>query len=137
MMRPPFFAVCGHANIDVQLHVKELPKPGQSVLVLDRRTVWGGTACNIARHAGGLGVGVRLWSRVGDDFPSNWRGALEADGVELAFLDVVRGGRTPTCTILTDLVDRQMYAMDQGAMGQMAENPPDPGLLEGIGSAGW
>ena len=45
--RPPFLAVCGHTNIDVQLHVKELPKAGQSVPVLDRRTVWGGTAANI------------------------------------------------------------------------------------------
>lgn len=137
MTRAPFFAVCGHTNIDVQLQVKELPKAGQSVPVLDRRTVWGGTACNIARHAAGLGIGVRLWSRVGDDFPANWRDALLSDGVDLAHLDVARGGRTPTCTILTDLLDRQCYAMDQGAMGQMAENPPDPSLIEGLGSGGW
>ncbi|HJQ93638.1 MAG TPA: carbohydrate kinase family protein [Candidatus Thermoplasmatota archaeon] len=133
----PFLAVCGHTNIDVQLHVKELPKAGQSVPVLDRRTVWGGTACNVARHAAGLGVGTRLWSRVGDDFPTNWRQALEDDGVDLAYLDVAKGGRTPTCTILTDLLDRQCYAMDQGAMATMAENPPRPALVDGLSAGGW
>jgi sugar/nucleoside kinase (ribokinase family) len=137
MSRQPFFAVCGHTNIDVQLQVKELPKAGQSVPVLDRRTVWGGTACNIARHAAGLGVGVRLWSRVGDDFPSNWRDALVGDGVDLSFLDVAKGGRTPMCTILTDLLDRQCYAMDQGAMGAMAENPPPAALVDGLSPGGW
>jgi adenosine kinase len=136
-MPVPFVAVCGHTNIDVQLQVKELPKAGQSVPVLDRRTVWGGTACNIARHLAGLGVGVRLWSRVGDDFPANWRDALLSDGVDLSFLDVAKGGRTPTCTILTDLLDRQCYAMDQGAMGQMAENPPDLSLVQGLAQGGW
>lgn len=137
MARTPFFAVCGHTNIDVQLQVQELPKAGQSVPVLDRRTVWGGTACNIARHAAGLGVGVRLWSRVGDDFPANWRDALVGDGVDLSFLDTAKGGRTPTCTILTDLLDRQCYAMDQGAMSAMAENPPPEGLVDGLSPGGW
>jgi sugar/nucleoside kinase (ribokinase family) len=133
----PFLAVCGHTNIDVQLHVKELPKAGTSVPVLDRRTVWGGTACNIARHAAGLGVGVRLWSRVGDDFPADWREALVKDGVDLTHLDVAKGGRTPTCTILTDLLDRQCFAMDQGAMAAMAENPPAPALVDGLAAGGW
>ena len=135
--RPPFLAACGHTNLDVQLHVQELPKAGQSVPVLDRRTVWGGTACNIARHAAGLGLGVRLWSRVGDDFPANWRDALLADGVDLAFLDVAKGGRTPMCPIRTDLLDRQCFAMDQGAMGQMAEHPPAAAILDGLAPGGW
>ncbi|HLF17056.1 MAG TPA: carbohydrate kinase family protein [Candidatus Thermoplasmatota archaeon] len=133
---PAFLAVCGHTNIDVQLQVKEIPKPGQSVPVLDRRTVWGGTACNIARHAAGLGVPVRLWSRVGDDFPADWRAALLADGVDLRF-DAVKGGRTPTCYILTDLLDRQSYCMDQGPMAGMTENGPPDSLLQGMSAGSW
>lgn len=133
----PFLAVCGHTNLDVQLSVKEIPKPGQSVPVLERRTVWGGTACNIARQAGGLGVPVRLWSRVGDDFPADWRAAIVADGVDLAQLDVVKGGRTPTCFILTDLLDRQSYCMDQGPMAAMLEHPPAPLLLDGLAEGAW
>jgi adenosine kinase len=133
---PPKLVVLGHTNLDVQLSVQELPKAGQSVPVLERRTVWGGTACNVARQAAGLGVPVRLWSRVGDDFPADWRQALEQDGVELAF-DEVKGGRTPTCFILMDLLDRQSCAMDQGPMGNMAESPPTPKLLDGLVEGAW
>ncbi len=135
--REPFLAVCGHTNLDVQLQVKEIPKAGQSVAVIDRRVVWGGTACNIARHAAGLGLGVRLWSRVGADFPADWRVALEADGVDLSQLDVVAGDNTPTCYILTDLIDRQAFCMDQGPMAQIAENPPKPALIDGLAKGGW
>lgn len=130
-------AVCGHTNLDVQLMVQELPRSGQSAPVLERRTVWGGTAANIARHAGGLGVPVRLWSRVGTDFPEAWRDALTADGVDLAHLDVDPNGRTPTCFVLTDLVDQQAYCMDQGPMATMAAHPPGPRLLEGFGPGDW
>ncbi len=132
---PAYLAVCGHTNIDIQLRVKELPVPGASSPVLDRRHVWGGTAANIARHAGGLGVPVRLWSRVGDDLPADWRDLLLGDGVSLDHLDIVEGGRTPTCYILTDDEGRQSYCMDQGPMGQMADNPPQDTLLEDL--TGW
>lgn len=140
-MTPPAanlrLAVCGHTNLDVQLMVQELPRPGQSAPVLERRTVWGGTAANIARHAAGLGVPVRLWSRVGADFPPAWRDALAADGVDLAHLDVDEAGRTPTCFVLTDLVDQQAYCMDQGPMATMAAHPPSRRLVEGLGAGDW
>lgn len=136
-MRAPFLAVCGHTNVDVQLQVRELPQAGQSAPVLDRRTVWGGTAANIARHAGGLGVPTRLWSRVGTDFPPDWRAALAGDGVDLTWLDTVAGGRTPTCFILTDALDRQAYCMDQAVMEAMAEHPPPASFAEGLGTDGW
>jgi adenosine kinase len=130
-------AVAGHSNLDVQLMVKELPKPGQSTPAIERRTVWGGTAANVARHAGGLGVPVRLWSRVGPDFPAAWRAALEKDGVDLAFLDVAKDALTPTCYILTDLLDRQSYVMDEAAMGRIDEHPAGPELLNGLTEDAW
>lgn len=134
---PAFLAVCGHTNLDVHLQVQDLPKPGQSVPVLERRTLWGGTAANIARQAAGLGVPTRMWSRVGDDFPAAWRQALHDDGVDLAFLETVRGGRTPTCFILTDLVDRQCYAIDQGPMARMEEAPIGAEFLNGLPEDAW
>lgn len=129
--------VCGHANLDVQLTLQEIPRGGLSSPVLDRRVVWGGTGANVARHAAGLGVPVRLWARVGADFPPDWRKALEGDGVDLQFLDVDGKAQTPTCYVLTDLVDRQAYAMDQGAMASMAAHPPTPQLLDGFGPGDW
>lgn len=133
----PFLVLCGHTNLDVHLQVAELPKPGQSVPVLERRTAWGGTAANIARHAGGLGLPARLWSRVGEDFPALWRKALEEGGVDLGHLDVVKGAQTPTCFILTDTLDRQSYCMDQGPMGDLAEHGAPPALLDGLAEGAW
>jgi ribokinase len=132
-----FLAVCGHTNLDVHLQVQDLPRPGQSVPVLERRTLWGGTAANIARQAAGLGVPTRMWSRVGDDFPAAWRQALADEGVDLAFLETVRGGRTPTCFILTDLLDRQCYAIDQGPMARMEEAPIGKEFLNGLPDGAW
>lgn len=128
----PFVAVCGHTNLDVHLQVPELPRPGQSSPVLERRIEWGGTAANIARHAGSLGVGVRLWSRVGKDFPAEWRQALQDDGVLLEHLEVDALRLTPTCYIATDSLDRQQFFMDQGAMVDLAQNPAPLSLLDGI-----
>lgn len=132
---PADLAVLGHTNIDVQMRMETLPGRGQSVPVADRRTVYGGTACNIARHAAGLGLQARLWSRVGPDFPPDWKVGLVDDGVDLAFLDIDQEGRTPTCFILTDDEGEQAYCMDQGAMGAMKENPPSTSLLDGL--EGW
>lgn len=131
----PFLAVCGHTNLDVHLHVKELPKPGQSTPVLDRRVLWGGTACNIAVHAASLGVATRLWSRVGPDFPADWRTALLRLGIGLEFLEMDAASRTPTCTIATDLLERQQFFMDQGAMGRLDENPVPAAVAAGV--RGW
>lgn len=136
--RPAFLAACGHANLDVQIGVQDLPHAGASTPAVERRTVYGGTACNIARHAAGLGVPTRLWARVGGDFPPAWRDGLEADGVDLVHLDVEPDGRTPTCYIFTDAQKRQSYVMDQGAMAHATEHPPGPGFLEGLAvSGGW
>lgn len=133
--RTAYLAVLGHTNLDVQLHVSALPRPGESRPVLERRTVWGGTAANIARHAAGLGVPTRLWSRVGSDFPDEWRAALEADGVDLVHLVVAEDAATPTCFILTDRRGQQSYAMDQGAMRDLARHPAAPAVVDGV--EGW
>ena len=115
-----YLTVLGHSNIDVQLNVAAMPGGGRSSPVSDRRTVYGGTANNIARHAAGMGVPVRLWSRVGGDFPPEWKVGLEDDGVELHF---DQADRTPTCYILTVPDGEQAYCMDQGAMTPPYEVP--------------
>ncbi len=132
-----FLAVCGHTNLDVHLQVKELPKPEQSTPVLHRRKSWGGTGANIAHQAASLGVPVRLWSLVGDDMPVAWRTALSDAGVDTSWIATVPGKDTPSCFVLTDLVDRQSYCMDEGAMAAMAEHPPPDLILDGLAPGGW
>src|SRR5688572_17707165 len=43
----------------------------------------------------------------------------------------------PTCFVLTDLLDRQSYCIDQGPMQAMVENPPTETLLAGMGDGDW
>lgn len=136
-MKAPFLAVCGHSNLDVLLRVKDLPRAGQSTPVLQRRVVRGGNGSNIASHAASLGVPVRLWSRVGDDFPPEWRTDLEALGVDVSHLAVASGTATPTCFVFTDAMDRQCFAIDGGPMTAMAQAPPGPDLVKDLAPGGW
>lgn len=135
--RAPFLAVCGHSNLDVLLRVKDLPQAGQSTPVIERRVARGGNGSNIASHAASLGVPVRLWSRVGDDFPEDWRRDLQQLGVDVSHLAVARGTATPTCFIFTDLLDRQCFAIDGGPMTAMAQSPPGPELVHGLAPGAW
>ncbi|HET6398068.1 MAG TPA: carbohydrate kinase family protein [Candidatus Thermoplasmatota archaeon] len=133
----PFLAVCGHTNLDVLMRVKDLPQAGRSTPVLERTTARGGNGANIAIHAAGLGVPVRLWSRVGGDFPADWRADMERAGVDLRCLVVEPRTPTPTCYIFTDLLDRQAFAVDQGPMAAMGEHPPPEELLDGMPRGAW
>ncbi len=136
-MSRPFLAVCGHSNLDVLLRVKDLPSAGQSTPVIQRRVARGGNGSNIASHAASLGVPVRLWSRVGEDFPAPWRADLEALGVDTSHMAVAAGMATPTCFVFTDELDRQCFAIDGGPMAAMAQAPPGPALIEGLAPGGW
>lgn len=129
--------MCGHSNLDVLLRVKDLPQAGQSTPVIQRRVERGGNGSNIASHAASLGVPVRLWSRVGDDFPDDWRADLERIGVDASHLAVAAGMATPTCFIFTDNLDRQCFAIDGGPMAGMAHAPPGPDLVGGLAPGGW
>ncbi|MCI4362897.1 MAG: carbohydrate kinase family protein [Thermoplasmata archaeon] len=112
--------VAGHTNIDRFLRVERLPSPDRTVPMLGMREALGGTAATIARNAARRGVRTGLLSRVGPEFPVEFRRRLEADGVDLRGLEVVRGARSPTCFILEDGRGSQMTAIYQGPMGDAA-----------------
>ncbi len=131
----PFLAVVGSTNLDVLLRLKELPKPGQSTPVIQRRLARGGHGANLAAHAGSLGVPVRLASRVGPDFPAQWRSDLLDLGTDLTFLEA-SAAATPTCFVFTDLLDRQSFAIDH-ALREGDTWQPDPAIAAGLAPGGW
>lgn len=131
----PYLAVVGSTNLDVLLRVKELPKPGQSTPVIQRRTARGGHGANLAAHAASLGVPVRLASRVGSDFPAAWRSDLVGLGVDLTHLDATAPA-TPTCFVFTDLLDRQSFAIDH-ALHAGDTWQPDPAVAHNLVPGGW
>lgn len=133
----PWLCVLGHTNLDLHVQVKDLPIAGQSSPVLERATAWGGTANTIARHAASLGVPTRLWSRVGDGFPAEWRRAMEAEGIDLSHFEQRTSARMPSCVVVTDTLGRQAYLMDQGAMASLELEPVPADVAGGLAEDGW
>jgi len=113
-----YLGIFGHVALDHILKVPRLPRPNTSIGVIDRRQYFGGTAGNVARWAGTLGVPTSLASFVGEGFPPEYRQALEKSGVDLTDLTAIPGERTPVAWIFGDGKGDQMAVVDQGAMLQ-------------------
>lgn len=107
-------------NIDHHLVVARLPAPDRTVAVLRRHSELGGTAANLARAARRAGVPVGILSRVGGDFPAEYRATLAREGIDLRGLESVRGATSPSCVIVHDGRGAQMTFIDQGPMGDAA-----------------
>ena len=113
----------GHVVLDHILTVPHLPRPDSSVAVLDQKRYFGGTAGNLVRAAGRLGVRASLASFVGPDFPLDYRAALQDDGVDLRDLKTVRNTSTPEAWVFSDGRGHQMTIIDQGAWDLGARLP--------------
>lgn len=111
-----FLGVFGHVILDYIVSLERLPDPNTSIQILDRQRFFGGTGGNVARIAARLGVRTALATFVGEDFPTEYREALAADGVDVADLRVVRGHSTPTAWVFSDRKGNQMAIVDQGPM---------------------
>lgn len=111
-----FLGVYGHVAIDHIIAVPHLPRPNASIQLTSRVRQYGGTGGNVALIAAHLGVPTALASFVGEDFPGDYRRALEADGVDLTDLRTVRGRATPTVWIFSDPRGNQTAVVDQGPM---------------------
>ena len=109
--------------MDYIIGLRKLPSPDTSIEILDRELYFGGTAGNLARAAGRLGVRVSLASFVGPDFPEAYETALKKDRVDTTDLRKIRGRNTPTAWIFSDPKGRQMAIIDQGPMKDAARFP--------------
>jgi sugar/nucleoside kinase (ribokinase family) len=118
-----FLGVFGHVVLDHILAVPRLPSTDTSVRVIDRRTYYGGTGANVARIAARLGVPTALASYVGEDFPAEYRRALERDRVDCTDLRAVQGASTPSAWIFTAPGGKQTTVIDQGPMWSAHRRP--------------
>ena len=116
-------AVFGHVAMDYIVSLRRLPRPNTSIEIVDRRRYFGGTAGNLTRAAGRLGLKASLASFVGPDFPVDYRRALERDRVDLGDLRAIRGSTTPTAWIFSDPRGNQMAVIDQGPMKDVHRLP--------------
>src|SRR6266566_1320005 len=109
--------------MDYIVSLRRLPTPNTSIEILDRQRYFGGTAGNLARAAGRLGVKVSLASFVGADFPPDYRQALAKEGVDTSDLRTIPRANTPTAWVFSDPKGNQMAVVDQGPMKDAGRLP--------------
>jgi ribokinase len=118
-----YLGVFGHVALDHILAVPRLPRRNTSIGVTARKVHFGGTAGNVARWAATLGVRTALAAFVGEDFPPEYRKALQACGVEVTDLRILPGTTTPVAWIFGEPRGDQMAVMDQGAVLRADDQP--------------
>jgi sugar/nucleoside kinase (ribokinase family) len=118
-----FLGVYGHAAIDIIYSSGRFPDPNTCVELVGRREYFGGTGANLARIAAALDVKTALASHVGDDFPDEFKRALQSGGVDVTDVIKVRGQRTPFIIMISDSGHNQIGFVDQGAVREQDRLP--------------
>jgi sugar/nucleoside kinase (ribokinase family) len=126
--------VVGHTNLDHFLHLPSLPQADRTTPIARRETRLGGTAANIARAAAHWGVRTGLVSRVGPDFPKEFRTILTEEGIDLRGFETVPGIPSSACFIAEDGRGGQSTMIDQGPM---RDGVPFRVPLALLGDAPW
>jgi sugar/nucleoside kinase (ribokinase family) len=118
-----FLGVYGHAAIDIIYSSDSFPAPNTCVELVCRREYFGGTGANLARIAAALDVKTALASHVGEDFPAEFKSALQGAGVDVTDVIKVRGHRTPFIILISDSEHNQIGFVDQGAVREQDRLP--------------
>ena len=123
MRKTNFLGVYGHSAIDIIYSSDSFPEPNTCVELLGRQEFFGGTGANLARIAAALEVKAALASHVGDDFPEEFKKALQSAGVDVTDVIKVRGHRTPFIIMISDSGHNQIGFVDQGAVREQDQLP--------------
>jgi len=93
----------GHAALDRIYRIEAFPPEPSKVRALEHIEAGGGMAANAAVAIARLGGRAELWSRTGDDAAgTNVRAGLQAERVDVRYLQAFEGARTSTSAIVVD-----------------------------------
>lgn len=96
-------ACVGHSAVDHVFQVRRFPDRATKTPAHDLQSVGGGMAANAALACARLGARVRFVGAVGDDDAGRLvRRQLDAEGIDLRFLQQVAGARTSASAIIVD-----------------------------------
>jgi len=108
--------VIGSVNMDLVVGCAHLPRPGETVIGRDFRTVPGGKGANQAVAAARLGAKVEFVGRVGfDAFGDQSAAALRSEGIGISNLGRVEGAATGVALILVSDAGENSIAVAPGA----------------------
>ncbi len=116
MTTGPRLAVLGSVNMDLVLRCPHLPRPGETLLGSDFRTLPGGKGANQAVAAARLGASVSFIGCVGNDaFGVAARAALAQEGVATDRLHTVDSAPTGVAMIFVDAAGENCIGLAAGA----------------------
>lgn len=117
----PFLSVYGHITVDQIISVKKFPGLNETVDVIEKKTVLGGTGTNIAVTAAKLGVPTAICTFVGEDFPPNYEGFMRGSGLIMEDFVKVSEYETSQAIILNNEQLEQKVVFYQGPMGNASK----------------
>ncbi|MDO3704476.1 PfkB family carbohydrate kinase [Micromonospora sp. C28SCA-DRY-2] len=113
--------VVGSTNLDLVVTAPQLPRPGETVLGENFRTVPGGKGANQAVAAARAGAGCGFVGAVGDDeFGAQLRASLVAAGVDVRGLRTVPGP-SGVALIAVDRDAENFIVVAPGANGELTD----------------
>jgi len=108
--------VVGSVNMDLVVRCARLPRPGETVIGHDFRSVPGGKGANQAVAAARLGAAVEFVGCIGtDSFGTQAAEALRREGIGLAHLSRVEGCATGVAVITVSDTGENSIAVAPGA----------------------
>jgi ribokinase len=108
--------IVGSVNMDLVVRCAHLPRPGETVIGRDFRTVPGGKGANQAVAAARLGATVEFIGCVGTDaFGDQSAAALRAEGIDLAHLGRLADAATGVAVISVSDAGENSIAVAPGA----------------------
>ena len=124
--------VVGSLNMDLVVTVQTHPKPGDTVLGGDTRTVPGGKGANQAAAAAKAGGNVAMLGLVGSDaYGEALKDALREAGVDVGFVGAVEGP-SGVALITVDADGQNMIVVSPGANGKLTPERFHEGMLHGV-----
>ena len=108
--------VIGSSNVDTTLHVKDFPKPGETINATDVTTAGGGKGANQAIAAAKSGAETYFINRVGEDSDGGYiTHQLKSYGVDTTYVQTTMGAKTGHAYITLNEAGQNDIIIDHGA----------------------
>ncbi len=110
------FVSIGRINLDISMHVKELPKRNDHVISDEGQITFGGSAANFATQSTRLGIKTTLFSCIGDDlYGQLCLKEMAKIGVDISGVFVLENQATGIFIYIHDEQNNQLVVAKPGA----------------------
>lgn len=118
--------VIGSSNVDTTLHVKDFPKPGETINASSVTMAAGGKGANQAVAAAKSGADTQFISRIGEDGAGEFmQKQLKSYGVSLEYVETTTGENTGHAYITLNEAGQNDIIIDHGANYALSSSDVD------------